>query len=138
MRRKDIPRNRCSGTWTEAQFNTFVRNQLRGASWKWKPISEAMKKAKVGHGVYICQGCLHNVPVTIVVNGKRIKNVFVDHTNPIVDPVVGFVSWDEFINRLYCEEDNLQVLCGECHDKKSYEETQIAKERKKKEKEENE
>jgi hypothetical protein len=97
-----------------------------------------MKKAKVGHGVYHCSGCNCNVPVSIVVNGKRIKNVFVDHLLPIVDPAVGFVSWDEFISRLYCEEDNLQLLCGSCHDKKSFEETQVAKERRKKEKEENE
>lgn len=114
---------------TEAQFITFVKNQLRGASWKWAPISEVFKKARVTKGVYLCNSCKCNVPITIVVNGKRIKNVFVDHIRPVVDPLLGFISWDVFINNLYCEVDNLQVLCGDCHDKKTVEEKILAKER---------
>ncbi len=43
------------------------------------------------------------------------KDVEVDHVNPCVDPVVGFVSWDEFIKRLYCPVENLQVLCKPDH-----------------------
>lgn len=43
------------------------------------------------------------------------KDVEVDHVLPVVDPVVGFVSWDEFIKRLYCPKENLQVLDKECH-----------------------
>lgn len=43
------------------------------------------------------------------------KDVEVDHVTPIVDPVVGFVSWDEFIKRLYCPKENLQVLDKKCH-----------------------
>lgn len=39
----------------------------------------------------------------------------VDHIKPVVDPQEGFVSWDEFINRLFCEKDNLQALCKTCH-----------------------
>lgn len=138
MKRKNTPRNRCGGSWTESQFNTFVRNQLRGATWKWKPVSDVMKKARVGHGIYYCSGCSSNVPVSIMVGQKRTKNVYVDHISPIVDPAVGFTTWDDFIARLYCEADNLQVLCKECHDAKTLQETLISKERKKKEKEDNE
>lgn len=120
---------------TEAQFITFVKNQLRGASWKWAPISEVMNEARVSKGVYYCKGCESNVPVTVVVNGKRIKNVFVDHIIPVIDPIVGFTSWDDFINKLYSEKDNLQVLCGDCHDKKTMEERTTATERRRKDKE---
>ena len=46
------------------------------------------------------------------------KDVQVDHINPI-----GFdKTWDEFIDKLFCEKENLQVLCVPCHKKKSKEE----------------
>ena len=128
---------RCSGRMTEAQFITFVKNQLRGASWKWFPISETLKKARVSKGWYRCAGCDHIVPTTKLVDGKRVKWVSVDHVDPIIDPEVGFKSWDDFINNLFCEEENLQLLCRECHDGKSSLEKNIAVERRRKEKEDN-
>lgn len=137
-RKKDIPRPRCSGTMTEAGFITFVKNQLRGATRKWKPIADTLKEARVGHGVYRCNGFereSHNVPVTVVINKKRIKNVFVDHCIPVIDPSVGFTSWNDYINRLYSESDNLQLLCGDCHDKKTMKERTASTERRRKEKE---
>jgi hypothetical protein len=39
-----------------------------------------------------------------------------------VDHMVGMgkgLTWDEFINRLFCEATNLQVLCKPCHKEKS-------------------
>jgi 5-methylcytosine-specific restriction endonuclease McrA len=72
----------------------------------------------VRRGIYHCAGCDQDVPVSIKIEGKRIKNVSVDHINPVVD-VGGFVDWNEFISRLYCELDNLQLLCKQCHDLKS-------------------
>lgn len=47
------------------------------------------------------------------------KDVEVDHIEPVVDPKVGFISWDEYIKRLFCDATNLQVLCKGCHKKKS-------------------
>lgn len=52
----------------------------------------------------------------------RVKNVFVDHIIPVVDPVTGFLSWDEVVERMFCEKDGLQVLCKACHDKKTQDE----------------
>lgn len=54
------------------------------------------------------------------------QNIFVDHIKPIIDPVVGFTTWDECIERMFCEADNLQVLCKTCHDEKSNEERALA------------
>lgn len=42
-------------------------------------------------------------------------DVQVDHIEPVVDPKKGFVSWDSFINRIFCEIENLQVLCKADH-----------------------
>lgn len=63
------------------------------------------------------------------------KNIFCDHVNPVVDPLTGFSGWDDFVNRLFCEQENLQVLCKNCHDLKSKEER--ASRPKKKEQENN-
>jgi 5-methylcytosine-specific restriction endonuclease McrA len=58
------------------------------------------------------------------------KDVQVDHIHPIIDPSVGFESWDETIDRMFCEKNNLQVLCtNPCHKSKTAAEKQQAKER---------
>lgn len=82
---------------------------------KWSPIQETMKEARVSRGLYRCAGCEEDVPVTLSKDGKRVKNVFVDHIDPVISVEEGFVSWDETINRLFCEKDNLRVLCHDCH-----------------------
>lgn len=134
MARPSGPKTRCSGQWTESKFNTFVRNQLRAGSRKWAPIQEVKKEANIDRGQYLCAGCGQIVPPTVKQGRKRVTNIFVDHIDPIVDPNIGFTSFDDYIDRLYCEKDNLQLLCGECHDKKSLEERATAAERRRKEK----
>jgi 5-methylcytosine-specific restriction endonuclease McrA len=42
-------------------------------------------------------------------------DVQVDHVQPVVDPKKGFVGWDVYIDRMFCEIENLQVLCRSCH-----------------------
>lgn len=133
MARPSGPKTRCGGRWTEAKFNTFVRNALRSASRKWAPIQDVKTKARVSRGLYECNECNKHVPPTIKQGRKRVQNVFVDHISPIVDPNIGFEGFDTFIERLFCEEDNLQLLCGECHDKKSLQERKQAAERRKNE-----
>lgn len=131
-------KTRCGGRWTEAAFKSFVKNNLRNATRKWAPISDCLKNARTRRGFYLCNGCKQEVPNTIRdEKGKRIKNVHVDHIDPIIDPAVGWVSWDETINRMYCEADNLQVLCHDCHKVKTDEEKAVAKQRRDKNKEDN-
>jgi hypothetical protein len=59
------------------------------------------------------------------VGTKRVRNVAVDHINPVVCPVAGFTSWDELIDRMFVEADGFQVLCTECHKKKTGDERKI-------------
>jgi hypothetical protein len=116
---------------TEAAFVSFVKGHLRRASRWWKPISETIKNARVRKGVYLCNGCKQEVGASIVIEGKRVKNVFCDHINPVVDPASGFTGWDSFINNLYCEQENLQLLCKSCHDAKSKNEREIRSQQRK-------
>lgn len=134
MGRPSGPKTRCGGRWTESKFNTFIRNLLRSGTRKWGPIQDVKKKANVSRGLYKCANCKQNVEPTLRQGRKRVNNVFVDHIDPIVDPNVGFTTFDEYIDRMFCEEDNLQLLCGNCHDEKSLKERAQAAERRKQEK----
>lgn len=120
---------RCGGRWTEARFRSFITSALRQASRRWAPVSDAKKRANVKRGFYLCNGCHETVPASVKVEGVRKTNIFVDHIDPVVDPTIGFENWDKYIEKMFCEEDNLQVLCGTCHDKKSMREREAAKQR---------
>lgn len=135
MARPSGPKTRCSGKWTEAKFRSFIKNNLRRMCSKWAPIQEVHKEARTRRGFYLCAGCGEEVAATTVKDGKRVKNVHVDHVVPIIDPEVGFTTWDEVIDRMFSEKDNLQVLCHECHTTKTNEERAIATDRRRKEKE---
>jgi hypothetical protein len=131
------PKTRCNSRWSEAQFKSFIKNNLRNATRKWAPISDCLKEARTRRGFYLCNGCKQEVPNTIRdEKGKRIKNVLVDHIEPIIDPAIGWTDWDDCINRMFCESPNLQVLCHDCHKKKTDEEKAVAKQRRDKAKEE--
>lgn len=53
----------------------------------------------------------------------------VDHILPLVPVDTAFedMSMDTVIDRLWCEENNLQVLCETCHDIKTKQESQQRK-----------
>lgn len=126
--------NRNGGQWTEARFTAFIKSALRNASQKWPPRNNVKKKARIARGVYLCAGCNKEVPASLPPkdgNKRRINNAVVDHIEPVIDPSTGHTSWDEVINRMFCEEDGLQVLCHKCHTEKTQKEKEIAKERRK-------
>jgi len=121
------PKPYNNGQWTEARYRAFVFSALRQASMRWPVKNQVKKAAWIRRGWYLCAGCGEEVPASIKVDGKRKDNAVVDHINTVV-PLTGFDSWGECIARLYCEADNLQVLCRSCHDAKSANERKIRKE----------
>lgn len=129
MARASGPKTRNNGEWTEARYKSFIKSLLRQGTRKWGPINSVKKKARVSRGVYECANCGKHVPPTTKIDGKRINNIAVDHIKPIVDPEKGFTTWDDTIERMFCEEDNLQLLCKDCHDIKTKQEREIAKQR---------
>lgn len=103
-------------TWTEGRLKGFIISTLRSGMRRYPPKYITLNEAKVGKRVnpkskrsaeyYKCAGC----------GGEFVKtDVQVDHRIPVVDPLEGFKDWDEYIKRLFCEPDNLQVLCRSCH-----------------------
>ncbi len=116
-------KKRNGGEWTDARFRSFVTSALRAASRRWPPKFKALKEAFVGRKTnkktgklamhYKCAKCKKHFVAT---------DVQVDHVLPVVDPKVGFIGWDSFIDRIFCEIENLQVLCKPCHKVKTEEE----------------
>jgi hypothetical protein len=126
-------KNLNNGQWTRARFNSFITSLLRKGTQRWGPKALCIKNARVRRGWYKCEGCSKEVPSTLPPkegNKRRIKNILADHIVPIVDPAVGFVSWDEWISRAFVELDGYQALCHKCHTEKTAQERAIATERK--------
>ena len=113
-------KSRNNGKWTEAQFRAWIKSVLRKASMKWGPINETRKEARVSRGIYQCSGYgrePHNVRASKKIDDKRVVNTHVDHIVPIMSD--GFTSWGNMIEAMFCERDNLQLLCHECHARKT-------------------
>jgi 5-methylcytosine-specific restriction endonuclease McrA len=98
----------------DKRFKSTLIAWLRRFSKFWYPKDSVLKKARIGRGIYKCTLC------STMVSSKEIK---VDHIEPVV-PLDGFISWDNLIERLFCEESGLQAICKTCHDKKTKEENQ--------------
>lgn len=128
----------CSGKWTDAKFRSFIISGLRSKHSRWSPKNEAKRAANVARGRYKCACCGEVGPATLPPlpgNKRRRNNAAVDHIQPVVDPDVGFVDWDTYIERMFVEVEGYQVLCWECHEKKTAEERTRATLRRRKEKE---
>ena len=104
-----------NGEWTVARYTAFVKGGLRSASQRWPPKYKVLSRAFVGSRInpksgrlakhYQCSNCKDAFPA---------KDVEVNHIIPVI-PVAGFDSWDGVIERLFCEQEGLEVLCKPCH-----------------------
>ena len=103
----------ANGGMTDGAFNSFIKGLLRRGSARWKPRYEVLNDAKRGKRVnkatgrmaehYECASCHQLFPL---------RSVEVDHIIPIM---YDGITWDEVINRMFCDIEGLQVLCKDCH-----------------------
>lgn len=106
--------------WTEGRFKAFITSLLRSGFRKYPPKYETLKAAFLGKrenkktgrqaNHYKCNKCKGAFPSS---------DVEVDHIIPVVSLEDGFKDWNTFIERLFCDGKNLQVLCKSCHGKKT-------------------
>lgn len=92
----------------------YLIGWLRRGTSKWPGRRQCLSKAKtmvvIGGQVrarFKCAACGNQFD-------KR--HVEVDHKNE-VGPFKG--DWNDFLERMYCDVGNLQVLCVNCHSKKT-------------------
>ena len=112
-----VPKTRCDGTMSEAAFWSFIRSALRQKSRWWKPISICKLNARSQYKgpnkrqkyEYQCKKCKKWCPE---------KEINVDHVHP-VGTLKSANDLPFFVENLFCEIDNLQVLCSDCHDAKT-------------------
>lgn len=117
VKRVKAVKTRNAGTMTESAFWSFIRSGLRQKSRWWKPITECKLKAKRAYKgpnkrqkfEYQCASCEKWFPE---------KQINVDHVIP-AGSLNCAADLPGFVERLFCEIDNLQVLCEKCHDKKT-------------------
>lgn len=108
---------RGNGRYTEAGFWGFIRSGLRNKSRRWSPIYDTLNAARRPSKSdnrrlkweYRCAKCGDWYPQ---------KMVAVDHIKP-AGSLKSAADLPLFVENLFCEMDNLQVLCDTCHQLKS-------------------
>lgn len=114
---------RASGKWTEARYWQFIRSALRKAFSRYPVKFEAMNRdrravtGKRHKWEYQCAECQE---------WFMQKEIQVDHINP-AGSLKEYDDLPSFVERLFCEEDNLQVLCKPCHKLKTAKEREDVK-----------
>jgi 5-methylcytosine-specific restriction endonuclease McrA len=117
VRKGAAPKTRNAGTMSESAFWSFIRSGLRQKSRWWKPITQCkltnrrnytgpLKRQKFE---YLCNECKGWFPD---------KKINVDHIIP-AGSLQCAADLPGFVERLFCEADNLQILCETCHNKKT-------------------
>jgi hypothetical protein len=99
---------------TEAAYLAWIRSALRSKSLRWPPRNEALVAARRPYkGPNKLQkwefGC------AICKQWFKAKEVCVDHYPKPAGSILSVADIGEFANNLYCEVDNLRVLCEPCH-----------------------
>jgi len=119
MPRQLKPRTRAGATWTEAKYFQFIRSALRKATMRY-PVKQKVLAANrrpkqlPGRHKWECK-CAH-------------CNLWWAQTACQVDHIVpagklsSYADLPGFVARLFCEPEDMQVLCSSCHQIKTNEE----------------
>lgn len=113
---------------------TAVRKINRNS---WGPRKAVKNRAKVNKSLFQCEKCeCYVYEGTSAVNYfnyidlypkkvVKMEKLELDHISPVIEPDKGWQSWDSFMDRLFCPEDNWQALCHDCHKEKTSQETKV-------------
>lgn len=97
----------------------FAIQALRRASYRWPGRGKAAKRSHKGRNEWECETCKGLFPQ---------KETVMDHVIPVVDPAKGFSGFDEYIDRMFCDESNFSRKCKACHAIKTEEENKVRRE----------
>ena len=110
-------KTRAGNTMSESAYWTFIRSALRQKSRWWAPVTQAKLAAQrpyIGPNKrqkyeYQCAHCT---------KWFMEKDINVDHIIPVGTLKCG-ADLETFVEKLFCEKENLQVLCVTCHNVKT-------------------
>lgn len=113
----------AGGRWTSSQFWSFIRSGLRQKSNRWPVKYDVLNNCKRQYKgpnkrqkfEWQCNVCKEWV------GGKEIN---VDHIEP-VGSLRSFSDLPAFVRILFCESENLQAICSDCHSKKTKKESDV-------------
>ncbi len=115
MRKPKAPLVRCSGTMTESAYLAWIRSALRSKSLRWPPRAEALALNRTPYnGPNKCQKWEYHC--TLCKGVFMGTDVVVDHHPKPAGSILCAEDIGPFAQNLFCEVDNLRVLCSPCHD----------------------
>jgi hypothetical protein len=101
---------------------------MRRLSLRYPPRIRAANRTKETYYITAKNGNqVKRVKFTCEQCGKKdlkAKEKQLDHINPVVDVKEGFTTYEEYFDRLLCEESNWATLCLDCHAKKTLKENE--------------
>ena len=97
--------------------NSQIRSALRRTFSRSPIVREILNSARIEYDQYKKDGTIAKrkaVRYKCAICGKEFKSseVSVDHIIPVIPVNSEFDGWDNFIERLFCDKDNLQVVCS--------------------------
>jgi len=75
------------------------------------------KKDSVQYQCAVCQKWISSTKVSV------------DHIEPVISIEEGFIDWNIFVQRLFCNILNLQTICDFCHQLKTNSERKMRKQK---------
>ena len=114
---RPVKKDRAGGTWSQSRYFGFIRSALRRAFIKYpvkyqvknaasRPYVGSDKRRKKEYQCAVCDGWFAD------------KEVAVDHIIPC-GSLKTYSDLPKFVETLFCEAENLQVVCKDCHQIKS-------------------
>lgn len=102
---------------------SWLINQLRRLTLRYPPAIRATNRTREEYFILSKKGTkVKRVKYTCELCGKKDlkrSEMDLDHIIPVVDIDKGFTDWNDFITRLFCQEDELQLICEPCHSAKT-------------------
>jgi len=87
-------------TFSRSPLVQEVKQSVRSEHDQYKKDGTLAKRKAVRYECAECSGLFMGTDVAV------------DHIDPVIPVDQTFTSWDDFIKRLFCEKENLQVLCS--------------------------
>lgn len=108
-----VEKTRGSQTLSESGFWSMIRSTLRKKSMYWKPVQDAKNKAR---RTYKGENKRQKFEYQCCKCNKWFKGdeVEINHIVPAGSLKSGN-DLKDFVERLFCEKENLECLCKSCH-----------------------